>query len=342
MRALEFTAELEARVVDAPAPAPGPGEVLVAITSAGVCGSDVSALRGTHPFRRPPLITGHEGGGRVVEVGPDVEPGWVGRQVALEPQRACGACGPCGEGLVHLCRNRLMLGMPGWTGTLAEYVTAPLACLHPVADEVPDGLLALAEPLAVAHHAQGRAPHLAGTRVGVLGGGPIGALQVVTAIEAGGEVAVVTDPRAHCREAALALGAAEAVEPDDADRFAGTLDVVFVAAAAPGLVDQAVALVTPRGTVVQVGLFAGPVEVDVLALQQDEKTLTGAIVYTADDVAAAVRTLERSWRDLGALATDVGSLDAVADYLHAVLDGRGPDVIKVLTRPDGGPLAVGA
>jgi L-iditol 2-dehydrogenase len=341
MRALEFTADLEARVIDAEVPVPDPQEVLVAITSAGVCGSDVSALKGTHPFRRPPLITGHEGGGRVVEVGPDVEPGWVGRQVALEPQRSCGECGPCGDGLVHLCRNRLMLGMPGWTGTLAEYVTAPVACLHPVADEVPDGLLALAEPLAVAHHAQGRAPDLAGRRVGVLGGGPIGALQVVTAREAGAEVAVVTDPRAHCREAALALGAAEAVGPDEVDRFAGTLDVVFVAAAAPVLVDQAIALVKPRGTIVQVGLFAGPVEVDVLALQQDEKTLTGATVYTAADVAAAVRTLERSWRDLGALATDVGGLDAVADYLRAVLDGRAPDVIKVLTRPDGGPLELG-
>jgi L-iditol 2-dehydrogenase len=342
MRALEFTAGLEARVIDTEPPTPGPDEVLVGITSAGVCGSDVAALRGTHPFRRPPLITGHEGGGRVVEVGRGVDRGWIGRQVALDPQRACGECGPCAEDLPHLCRDRLMLGMPGWSGTLAEYVTAPLACLHAVADEVPEGLLALAEPLAVAHHAQRRAPDLGGKRVGVLGGGPIGALQVVTAREAGGEVAVVTDPRAHCRAAALALGAAEAVEPAGADHLAGTLDVVFVAAAAPVLVDQAIALVKPRGTIVQVGLFAGPVEVDVLALQQDEKTLTGATVYTADDVAAAVRTLERSWRDLGALATDVGSLDAVAEHLRAVLDGRGPDVIKVLVRPDGGSLEVGA
>ena len=338
MRALEFTADLEARVVDTDAPAPGADEALVAITSAGVCGSDVAALRGTHPFRRPPLITGHEGGGRVVEVGPGVDRGWIGRQVALDPQRACGQCGPCAEDLPHLCRNRLMLGMAGWSGTLAEYVTAPLACLHAVADEVPEGLLALAEPIAVAHHAQGRAPDLAGKRVGVLGGGPIGALQVVTAREAGGEVVVVTDPREHCRAAALALGAAEAVEPAGADRFAGTLDVVLVAAAAPVLVDQAIALVKPRGTIVQVGLFAGPVEVDVLALQQDEKTLTGATVYTGADVAAAVRTLERSWGDLSALVTDAGDLDGVSTYLRAVLDGRAPDVIKVLTRPDGGAL----
>lgn len=351
MKGLEFTAGGTAQVVTLDRPAPPAGEVVVAVTSAGVCGSDLTALRGVHPFRVPPLITGHEGGGRVVEVGPDVDPGWVGRQVALEPQRACGRCAPCAEGLPHLCRNRLMLGMAGWPGTLAEYVTAPLACLYTVADTVPEGLLALAEPLAVVHHAQRRAPDLAGRPVAVLGGGPIGALQVHVALEAGAQVVLATDPRARAREACAGLGARETLDPTSTDgrkalaARAGTLDAVFVATAVPGVVDQAVALLRPRGTVVQVGLFSRPVEVDVAALQQDEKTLTGSTVYAAQDVSAAVATLERSWRELAALVTDAGGLDGVAAHLRAVLDGTtgaAPAVIKLLARPDGGPISLAA
>lgn len=343
MQALEFTAEHAARVVDVPSPRPGPGEALVAITSAGVCGSDVTALAGRHRFRVPPLITGHEGGGHVVAVGDGVDPAWVDTPVALEPQRACGRCGPCREDLPHLCRERLMLGMSAWSGTLAEYATAPLACLHPVAATVPDGLLALAEPLAVAEHALGRAPGLRDRAVAVLGGGPIGALLVHLAAAAGASGVLATDPREHARDACVRLGA-DALDPTVADALAdrgGTLDVVFVAATAPGIVDQAVALLRPRGTVVQVGLFGGPLEVDVAALQQDEKTLTGSNVYSAADFAAAVVTLERDWSTLAALATDGGGLDGVATHLTDAVAGRSNDVIKLLARPDGGAVALG-
>ena len=344
MRALEFTAEQTAHVVDAPPPTPVAGEVLVAVTSAGVCGSDVAALEGAHPFRVPPLITGHEGGGTVVAVGEGVDDAWIGRSVALEPQRACGECGPCTEtpaALPHLCRNRLMLGMAAWTGTLAEYVTAPLICLYPVEESVPDGLLALVEPLAVAEHALGRGPDLRDRRVAVLGGGPIGALLVHLAVAAGAAGVLATDPRELARDVSARLGADPVVDPtvDGAlDGRSGTLDVVFVAATAPGVLDQAVALLRPRGTVVVVGLFGGAVEMDVLALQQDEKTLTGSMVYTAADFAAAVATLERSWRDLAALVTDGGGLDGVVTHLEGALAGRPGDVVKLLVRPDGEPV----
>ncbi|MCD2191923.1 alcohol dehydrogenase catalytic domain-containing protein [Actinomycetospora endophytica] len=344
MRALEFTAEHLARVVDAPAPSPTPGEVLVAVTSAGVCGSDVTALKGVHPFRVPPLITGHEGGGAVVAVGEGVDDAWRGRVVALEPQRACGRCGPCTETpepLPHLCRDRLMLGMPAWPGTLAEYVTAPLACLYPVDGSVPDGLLALAEPLAVAEHAVRRGPDPRDREVAVLGGGPIGALLVHLAVAGGAAGVLATDPRRLARDTCARLGAV-VVDPTTAGAFdgrSGTLDVVYVATTAPGVLDQAIALLRPRGTVVEVGLFGGRVEFDVVGLQQDEKTLTGSTVYTAADFAAAVAALERSWRDLAGLVTDGGGLDGVVGHLTDAVAGRPSDVIKLLVRPDGSPVA---
>ncbi|MET0187750.1 MAG: alcohol dehydrogenase catalytic domain-containing protein [Pseudonocardia sediminis] len=338
MRAVEFTTDRRARVVDRAVPEPGPGEVLVRVTSAGICGSDVAALRGVHPFRVPPLVTGHEGGGTVVEVGTGVDPAWTGRAVALEPQRACGDCSACAAALPHLCRHRVMLGMAQWPGTLAEFVTAPVGCLHPVAADVPGDLLALAEPLAVAAHALTLAPDPAGTRVAVLGGGPIGALLAHLAAAHGATDVAATDPRPSSRAACEAVGATVTADPTaddwhDALSGPGTFDVVYVAATAPGIVDDAVTLLRPRGTVVQVGLFSAPVTVDLTALQADEKTIVGSIVYTAADFAAAVTALERAHATLASLVTDSGGLDGAVNHLNAKIAGASDEIIKLLVRP---------
>jgi 2-desacetyl-2-hydroxyethyl bacteriochlorophyllide A dehydrogenase len=338
MRAIEFTTENLARVVHREVPVPGPGEVRVRITSAGICGSDLTALRGVHPFRIPPLISGHEGGGRVVEVHPGLPATWLGRQVAIEPQRACQGCDACAAGLPHLCRNRVMLGMAAWPGTLAEYVTVPVECLHPVDWSVAEELLALAEPLAVGHHALSMAPPLERSHVAVLGGGPIGALLVHLAVQAGAEAVVATDPRPPSRRACARLGASATADPREAcwrDTVADGhgFDVVFVATAAPGVLDDAAALLRPRGVAVEVGLFSGPVEFDVTALQQGEKTLVGSNVYTAADFDEAVGTLQRSASRLAALANDHGGLDRAVEYLNAKAAGRADDIIKLLIHP---------
>ena len=349
MKAVEFTTDHLARVVDREVPTPAADEVLVRITSAGICGSDLTALKGAHPFRVPPLITGHEGGGTVVEVGSGVDPGWVGRPVALEPQRACGDCPMCAAGWPHLCRNRVMLGMAQWSGTLAEYVRAPTSCLHPADPAVPVELLALAEPLAVCEHALTMAPSLDGARVAVLGGGPIGALLVHLAQVRGATRVVATDPRPSSRDACTRMGAHACLDPtatgwreqacrDEAGAPA-PMDVVLVAATAPTIVDDAIALLRPRGTAVQVGLFSAPVTVDVAALQQDEKTLVGSTVYAAADFAAAVAELGRSFAELAALVTDGDGLGGATDYLNAKVGGRPDEVVKLLVRPGDTPGA---
>src|SRR6185436_15187597 len=56
----------------APIPQLGPTDLLVRVVATGVCGSDVAVFRGTHPYKRPPIVLGHELAGVVVECGSDV------------------------------------------------------------------------------------------------------------------------------------------------------------------------------------------------------------------------------------------------------------------------------
>ncbi|MDR1934722.1 MAG: alcohol dehydrogenase catalytic domain-containing protein, partial [Candidatus Accumulibacter sp.] len=78
-------------------------EVLIKVRTVGVCGSDLHLFRGTHAFRKPPAILGHEIAGDVVEIGKNVQGIKAGDRVTVEPQYGCGECGFCRDGLVNLC-----------------------------------------------------------------------------------------------------------------------------------------------------------------------------------------------------------------------------------------------
>ena len=173
------------------------------VTAVGLCGSDrhwlVDGGIGDDVVDAP-TVPGHEFAG-IVESGPQ-----RGRRVTVDPCMPCGRCEPCRTGAAHLCVVMRFAGLPPTDGALREYVAWPEAALHPVPDSIDDVAAALIEPLAIAVHAVERAGNVAGATVGVLGCGPIGLLIVAVARIAGVASIVATDPLAHRRDAALALG----------------------------------------------------------------------------------------------------------------------------------------
>ncbi|MFF4834766.1 Zn-dependent alcohol dehydrogenase [Streptomyces sp. NPDC001315] len=89
---------------------PGPGEVLVAVSAAGLCHSDLSVVDGTIPFPVP-VVLGHEGAGVVEAVGAGVTHVAPGDHVALSTLANCGACAECDRGRPTMCRQAI--GRPG-------------------------------------------------------------------------------------------------------------------------------------------------------------------------------------------------------------------------------------
>ncbi|HEY0716940.1 MAG TPA: alcohol dehydrogenase catalytic domain-containing protein, partial [Streptosporangiaceae bacterium] len=84
-------------------PEPGAGELLVAMSAAGICGSDVHAVQGRHPFVPRPYRPGHEVTGTVAGHGPGTATA-AGTRVVVNPVLYCGVCQRCRQGLVNLCR----------------------------------------------------------------------------------------------------------------------------------------------------------------------------------------------------------------------------------------------
>ena len=178
---------------DVKEPSPGPGEVKIQVRVTGICGSEVHAFKGTHPYRKPPVILGHELAGDIVEVGSDVEGLKVGDRVTVEPQIGCERCYMCRRGLNNLCESKIVLGTQEWPGSFAEYIIAPAKVVY----RLPDGLSyeegVMVEPLAVGVHAVRWSEMGLGDSVLVLGAGTIGLVTIMAARQAGARRIFATD-----------------------------------------------------------------------------------------------------------------------------------------------------
>src|SRR5712672_2176771 len=118
-------------------PAPGPDEALIRTLVTGICGSDLHAVRGRHPFVPLPYRPGHEVVG-VIETAGAAGIGAPGQRVIVEPDLPCWACKMCTSGRENLCENLQFFGCGYRQGGMADYFTLPARRLHPVPDVLDD------------------------------------------------------------------------------------------------------------------------------------------------------------------------------------------------------------
>jgi L-iditol 2-dehydrogenase len=246
------------RISDEPAPATRPGEVLVRVTSVGICGSDLhwydeSGIGEAHLDR--PLVLGHEAAG-VIASGPR-----AGERVAIDPNLPCDACPTCARGLGHLCPNVRFLGHSDTDGALRELIAWPADRLVPVPDSLDDDAVAMLEPLGVAIHALRLARFEPGGTIAILGAGPIGRLLIRLAFAAGATTVVATDVLAHRVAAAREDGALAVLVDGGSERAAlrdalggRPVDAAIEIAGEADAVATAAELVLPAGTVVVAGI----------------------------------------------------------------------------------------
>jgi L-iditol 2-dehydrogenase len=333
MRQVVVTSSDDIAVAEVPRPGPpAAGEVLVASRLVGICGTDVHAAAGHHPFIDRPYRPGHEVVGVVEQVGEGVTDLAAGDRVVLEPNLTCGECRQCRDGRYNICRNLAVFGCQT-PGGMADVFVVARDRLHRIPDGMSDELAALVEPLATPVHAVRRAGVRAGSRVAVLGAGPIGLLVLVAAKAAGAEVVVVTDVLPEKLDRARRLGAAEALRadaPDLVDRAAAVLhgaDVVFDCVASGGSMAQAVELVDKGGTVMVVGIAAGPTSIPLHLVQDREIAVLGSLMYVREDVERAIALLSSGAVAAEDLVTAVFPLDRAAEAFAASAD---PQQVKVL------------
>jgi threonine dehydrogenase-like Zn-dependent dehydrogenase len=207
MKALVYLGPERMEIEDFPTPTPGHGEVLLKISAAGICGSDIHGFLGHSERRQPGLVMGHETVATVAETGAGVT-GWrVAQRVCFNPLVSCRSCPACLGGRQNVCPDWKIFGMDQLHGTYADYVSVPACQLLSLPESLPEAEAILAEPLAVAIHAFRVSLFDAPRTMAIVGGGPLGCLALVLAKLRGVENVCVIDVNDKRLAAARALGA---------------------------------------------------------------------------------------------------------------------------------------
>lgn len=315
-------------------PRVGAGEALVQVEACGFCGSDINIVAGTHPRARAPLTIGHEVAGTILEIEGQHEGLAVGDRVTPYPLISCGACYACTHGNPHVCRKLRLFGFDV-DGGMAQYVSLPAASLMKLPRNMPAPIGALVEPLAVAVHGVGRASVEGVELAVVLGAGPIGLLTALVAQARGIPRVLISDLLPARMELAASLGLT-AIPAGDAlrDRVMEISSqdgagLVYECAGHPSSARAMTSLVRCRGTIVNLGVFKKPVEIDMQAINFKEVEIAGSRVYTRQDFQQAIDMAMQL--PLGQIISQEFPLRDVA---HAFTVFRAGQACKVLIRPE--------
>jgi threonine 3-dehydrogenase len=201
-----------------PDPRPGINDVLIRVHKTGICGTDLH-IESWDPWAArtilPPLITGHEFVGEIVEVGSNVMDFHRGDIVSGEGHVTCGRCRHCLAGRRHLCANTVGLGV-GRDGAFAQYVVLPMSNVWHHWPGIDEDVAAIFDPFGNAVHTALAFPVL-GEDVLITGAGPIGLMATAVVRHAGARYVVVSEPNPVRRAIAELMGATVAVDPRERD-----------------------------------------------------------------------------------------------------------------------------
>jgi threonine 3-dehydrogenase len=256
---------------EVPVPSIGATDVLVAVETAPVCGTDLHIYHWDEWAQariKPPYIPGHEFCGTVAAVGELVQGIATGDFVSAEMHVACGHCLQCRSGQAHVCQFVKILGVDA-DGAFADYVRIPAANIWKLDSSIPREFGSLYDPFGNAVHTV-LSGAIAGQTVAVTGCGPIGLFAIAVAKACGASQIFAIEPNANRRELAKQLGAhtilnpvMEAVEERVLETTAKNgVDVLLEMSGNPAAIRQGFKLLRMGGRAALLGIPARPIELD--------------------------------------------------------------------------------
>ncbi|KHN71020.1 Sorbitol dehydrogenase [Toxocara canis] len=285
-------AKNDIRMEEREIPTPKENQLLIRVHTVGICGSDVHFWKNGaigQYIVRDLMVLGHETSGTVAAIGCDVKNFKVGDRVALEPCVPCRLCVLCKSSKYNLCADMKFFATPPTDGALARYVVhdADFCFKLPQTMTMEEG--SLVEPLSVAVHACRRAYVSIGQTVLILGAGPIGLMNMLSAKAMGASSVFITDISDGRLKLAKALGAdyilnVKGMKPEDvADHVISTLkaqpDAAIECTGVASSIESGIHAVKVGGTMVMVGLGGGLAELPMVEAATKEIDLRGSFRY---------------------------------------------------------------
>ncbi|GJQ60389.1 MAG: L-threonine 3-dehydrogenase [Candidatus Scalindua sp. AMX11] len=246
-------------------------DVLIKVTYASICGTDVHIYDWTHWAQErliPPRIIGHEFVGVVTEIGSEVTQVRVGDRVSAESHISCGYCYQCRNGYSEVCRSSKLLGVDH-DGTFAEFMVLPEHVLWKNDPDIPDKWATLQEPFGNAIDTV-MAEDVSAKSLLILGAGPIGLFATGIAKASGASLIIVSDPNNYRLNIGKKMGAHLTINPKKEDVVPLVLeatknngvDVVLDFSGNNQALNQGLSVITPGGRISILGIYEKRVTLD--------------------------------------------------------------------------------
>lgn len=314
---------------DVPVPECGASQALLKVKAVGICGSDIHAYYGKHPFMSFPITLGHEATGEVCAVGAEVTNLNVGDRVLMRPQKVCGTCRSCREGRYNVCKTLEVLGCQ-CAGASSDYYAVDASLLYRLPENVSYQVGTVIEPLAVGVRAAQRAGSPKGKNVLIIGGGTIGNLVMQSAKALGAAKVAISDVSDYKLSLAKKCGAdvtinvaKESLE-DILDQEFGVdgLDIVYECSANGHALNQVLAYGRKSMSIVIVAVYENKPEVNMSLIQDREYELFGSLMYRHEDYVTAIALVASGKVNLEALISKEFSLEDVSKAYQYIEDNR--------------------
>ncbi|GAA4812649.1 NDMA-dependent alcohol dehydrogenase [Tomitella cavernea] len=339
---------------------PHAGEVMVELHASGMCHSDHHIVTGDTPMPAFPVMGGHEGAGKVVQVGEGVTDVKVGDHVVFSFIPSCGKCEPCVTGHSNLCDLGMYL-LTGESisdgtrriqtaagedvipmcllGTFSPYATVHMSSVVKIDEEIPFEVACLVGCGVTT--GWGSATNVAevepGETVIVVGAGGVGMNSVQGAAVSGAKRVIVIDPSEFHREEAKKFGATHAY-PSMAEAIAPVMEMTWGKMADKTIItvgringediDPALTLTKKGGRVTVVGM-GGMADMDVklnlFLFTMLQKELRGAIFGGANpkaEIPDLLSMYKAGKLNLDDLVTKTYSLEEINQGYEDMLDGK--------------------
>lgn len=335
--------EIGVQLCDVPLPkSPSEGEVLIAVSAAGICGSDLHVYEWTKSYEwmrsKLPLTLGHEFVGIVMDLGPNTHGVKIGDRVVVRPSITCGICKACLDRRPDDCRARDSIGMLR-DGGFAKQVLVPVKnCLH-IPDQLPDEIAALTEPFTIAAQAINIAQLKPLQKVIVFGPGTIGQGIAILAKNAGCSVVVVGKDDAFRLKSTREIGIEETLDFDDPNFDKelhkhiedGLFDVVFEASGAAQVLDKVMSILRPNGSLVVAGIYANLVPVDLTSIVRNQFQIKGSFRPLESAWPTMIEFLACHHKKLKSMVSHVIPLDQSVEGFQMAMN---KNATKVVIKPE--------
>ncbi len=283
MKAVQIVRPGELRVIDIEKPSiTQQDNVLIRMTAAGICGSDLGIYHGTNAAATYPRIIGHEIVGVVEETGPDVTSVKPGDRVIVNQVVSCGHCYPCSIGRGNVCDQLKVRGVH-IDGGYREYLAVPASDCYLLPDFLSDRDAVMIEPTTIAIQSCTRAELTKEDTLLLYGYGSLGSsiFRIARQICPNIIVAELSDEKL---EAAKAQGAAHTINTGTEDFLERVLEytggrgstVSIDAACSKGSLMNLLKATGNAGRVMTMGFSTEPAEINQFLITSKELDVRGS------------------------------------------------------------------